>query len=69
MVNTQGWVSGLGLDLLGELLRLVHPTHGERWGYGELGCWRAQDQLKVYVSASVTVALSLYRISLFGTVS
>jgi polynucleotide 5'-hydroxyl-kinase GRC3/NOL9 len=29
VVNTQGWVSGLGLDLLGELLRVVHPTHGE----------------------------------------
>jgi hypothetical protein len=29
VINTHGWVSGVGLDMLCELLRGAAPTHGE----------------------------------------
>jgi hypothetical protein len=29
VINTPGWVTGLGLDLLAEVLRCAAPTHGE----------------------------------------
>jgi hypothetical protein len=32
VVNTHGWVAGVGLELLGELLRAVEPSHGGRAG-------------------------------------
>jgi polynucleotide 5'-kinase involved in rRNA processing len=33
VINTPGWITGLGLDLLGEVLRCAAPTHGECWFY------------------------------------
>jgi polynucleotide 5'-hydroxyl-kinase GRC3/NOL9 len=29
VINTPGWITGLGLELLGEVLRCAQPTHGE----------------------------------------
>jgi polynucleotide 5'-hydroxyl-kinase GRC3/NOL9 len=29
VVNTHGWVTGFGLDLLTEVLRLLQPTYGK----------------------------------------
>jgi hypothetical protein len=29
VLNTYGWVAGVGLELLGEALRALEPTHGE----------------------------------------
>jgi hypothetical protein len=29
VINTPGWITGLGLDLLAEVLRCAAPTHGE----------------------------------------
>lgn len=29
VINTPGWITGLGLDLLAEVLRCAQPTHGE----------------------------------------
>lgn len=28
VINTPGWITGLGLELLGEVLRCAQPTHG-----------------------------------------
>ena len=39
VVNTHGWVKGLGFDLLTQLLRLVAPTHAVQvcvWGSVEV---------------------------------
>lgn len=33
VINTPGWITGLGLDLLGEVLRCAAPTHGEGCGW------------------------------------
>jgi hypothetical protein len=30
VINTPGWITGLGLELLAEVLRCAAPTHGER---------------------------------------
>lgn len=32
VINTHGWVAGVGLELLAELLRAAAPTHGGRAG-------------------------------------
>jgi polynucleotide 5'-hydroxyl-kinase GRC3/NOL9 len=29
VINTPGWITGLGLELLAEALRCAGPTHGE----------------------------------------
>lgn len=29
VINTPGWITGLGLDLLADVLRCAGPTHGE----------------------------------------
>lgn len=36
VVNTHGWISGVGLDLVAEMLRCIQPTDGEAAG----GCTR-----------------------------
>jgi len=32
VINTPGWITGLGLDLLAEVLRCAQPTHGRHAG-------------------------------------
>jgi hypothetical protein len=37
VINTPGWITGLGLDLLAEVLRCAGPTHGKCWRCAGLG--------------------------------